>query len=189
LFLKATLNPESQASAQLHPSCRRKLRHGWFESNCPQRLNRRFSSGTDTIWNADATVSVPSKRESGELLPQACNPLYAIQMANVILSHSILPFVDARKNRIGTYTEGVLELLSNKANDLIFRHFEYRFIPCTTKKAPQKCAIFWNAIIEFIVHESDSENSFALASRYKEPESKRQLRAHDLTICKIHNDG
>ncbi len=76
-----------------------------------------FLAGADAIGNADAAVAVAGERQTGQLLAETLDPVEAVEMADAVLRHGRLPFVDAGKDRRGAKAEDLLQFGADDGGD------------------------------------------------------------------------
>ncbi len=80
---------------------------------------RSVLAGADAIGNADAAIGVAGERQAGELLAEALDTVEAVEMADAILRHGGLPFVDTCKKRRGAEAEDLLQFGANDGGDSV----------------------------------------------------------------------
>ena len=79
-----------------------------FEALRSEDLLGCFLAGADAVGYADAAVAVTGEGEAGQLLAEAFNAVEALEMADAVLGHSGLPFVNACEKWRGAETENLL---------------------------------------------------------------------------------
>src|ERR1700691_422528 len=70
-----------------------------------QHLPSRVAAAAYAIWDADAAVAVARQRDLRWLPAQALDTIQAFEMADAILRHRRLPFINAGKERRGAQAE------------------------------------------------------------------------------------
>ena len=146
-------------------------------------------SGADAIWDADAAVAVAGEGESGQLLAQALDAVEAVEMADAILRHGGLPFIDAGEERRGTQAKDLLQFVADDGDDCIVGKLPDIFGVRSGEEAAEQGAIFGSAVGEFVVDESRCEQALAFAARDEKSEAGRKRLADVAIVAEAHGDG
>ncbi len=127
-----------------------------------------------------AAASVPERTQSGTPMPlkplpararpgsfshSDLNALEAFQMADGILGHGGLPFIDAREERVGSESDDLAEFVADDLENLIFGGVEDLFVARAAQEAANDGAIFGGAVREFVVDERGGQHSASGAAR------------------------
>src|ERR1017187_9737217 len=70
-----------------------------------------FGTGADTVRYADAGEAVAREGEAGKLLAEGLNPREPFEMANRILRHGGLPFIDACEERLSVERDDLAQFV------------------------------------------------------------------------------
>jgi hypothetical protein len=103
-------------------------------------------------------------------------------MADGILGHDVLPFVDPSEQRRSGNSERLLKFVSNNLEELSFGKLKHRFIARAAEETAEECAIFRSTATKFVMHECDGQDSFIFTTRHQKAKASRQLRPHDSIV-------
>src|ERR1700733_5312189 len=115
------------------------------------------------------------------MLAQALDTVQTFEVADAILRHGVLPFVDAGEERRGAQAENLLRFISNDGDDGVIGKLPDVFGIRSGEGAAEDGAIFGGAVREFVVNEGRGEQLLAFAARHEEAEAGRK-RPPDATI-------
>jgi len=79
----------------------------------------RFGPGADTVWHADAGEAVASESKAGKLLAERLNTRESIEMADGILRHGGLPFIDTGEKRLRMKRDDLAQFVADDLENLI----------------------------------------------------------------------
>ena len=85
----------------------------------------RFGAGANAVGDADAVITVARQRQTWEVLAARFNTLHAFEVADRILRHGGLPFIDARKQRfdIEGARDDLPQFVANDLQNFFFARF------------------------------------------------------------------
>jgi hypothetical protein len=146
-------------------------------------------AGADAIGDADAAVAVAGKRESGQLLAQALDAVEALEVADAVLGHGGLPFIDAGEERSGAEAEDLLQFGANDGDDGVVGKLPDVFGAGSGEEAAQQGAVRGGAVGEFVVDESGGQQAFAFTARDEKSEAGRERLADFAIVAETNGDG
>ena len=154
----------------------------------------RLAPGADAVRHANAAISIPRKREAGQLLAQSFDAIETVEMSDAVLRHRRLPSVDARKQRLGAQagdlrTQNLLQFVAHDSDNLLVAQRPDTLRILSRKKTTQQGAVFRSAMRKFVVHESRGQQLLAFAPRNQKSESGRQRLPHFTIVAESNGDG
>src|ERR1017187_9639875 len=138
------------------------------KSDFGENLAGCFRARTDTVGDADPREAVAGEREAGEFLAKRLNADQAFEMADGILGHRRLPFVNACEKRLGGEPNDLAKFVADDLQNLIFGGVEDLFVARASQKAADDGAVFWGAMREFVVDEFGGKHAASGAARDEE---------------------
>src|ERR1700691_1681208 len=133
-----------------------------------------FLAGADAIWYADAAVAVAGEGQFRQLLAEALDAVEAFEVADAVLGHGGLPFIDTGKERLGAEAEDLPQLVADYGDNGVVGELPDAFGVRSGEKATQQGAVFGSAVGELAVDESCGQEALAFAARDEEPEAGRE---------------
>jgi len=152
-------------------------------------LLRGFLAGPYAVGDADAAVAVAGEGESWQLLAQALDAVEPFQMADAVLGHGGLPFVNAGKERSGAEADDLLQFRAHNRDDGLVGKLPYIFGTRSGEEATEKSAIFGSAVRKFVVDECRGEQAFAFTARDEKSKTGRQRLADLAIVAEADGDG
>ncbi len=95
-------------------------------------------------------------------------------MADAVLGHGGLPFIDAGEERSGAETEDLLQLLADDGDDGIVGRLPDVFGARSGEEAAQQGAIVRSAMRKFVMYERCGQQALAFAARNEKSEAGRK---------------
>src|SRR5208282_5202320 len=110
--------------------------------------------------------------------------LQAFEVADRILRHGGLPFVDARKQRLGIEgsSNDLPQFAANDFENFCFARLQDLLIARAAERAAYDSAIFRCAVRKFVVDESGCEHTVAFTARHQESEARWKRAAHFFVV-------
>ena len=133
-------------------------------------------------------IAVAGERETGEFLAERFDALQAFEVADGILRHGRLPFVDAGEQRLGIEGDDLAQFVANDLENLIFGRVEDLLVARAAEKAADDGAIFRSAVRKLVVNESGGEHAVAGAARNQKSEAGRKRAAHFFVVAERDRD-
>ena len=105
-------------------------------------------------------------------------------MADGILRHGGLPFVDARKQRFGIEgnANDLPQFVANDFENFFFARFEDLLVARAAEKAADEGAIFRCTMRKFVVDEGGREHTMAFTARHQESEAWWKRAPHFFVV-------
>src|ERR1039458_8009116 len=140
----------------------------------------RFGAGANAVGDADAAIAVACERQTGKFLAKCFDALQALEVADRILRHGGLPFVDARKQRFGIEgsSNDLPQFAANDFENFCFARLQDLLVARAAEKAADKGTIFRCAVRKFVVDEGGREHTAALAARHQKSEAWWKRATH-----------
>ena len=149
---------------------------------------RSVLAGADAIRDAYPAVAVAGERESGQLLAEVLDAVEAVEVADSILRHGGLPFINTSKQRCDAEAEDLLQFVADDGDDGIVGKLPEVFGVRSGEEAAQKGAILWGSVGKFIVNESGGQQALAFATRDEKSEAGRERLADFAVIAEADSD-
>jgi len=146
-------------------------------------------AGADAIGDTDPAVAVAGKRESGQLLAQTFDAFEAVEVADAVLGHGGLPFINAGEERSGAEADDLLQFGANDGDDGVVGKLPNVFGAGSGEKATEKSAVRRGAVREFVVDERGGQQAFAFTARDEKSETGRERLADVAIVAETNGDG
>src|SRR4029077_10201557 len=149
----------------------------------------RFAAGANAIGDADAVITVAGQRQARKVLAARFYTLHAFEVADRILRHGGVPFVDARKQRFGIHGDNLPQFAANNLQNLVSAHLYDRFVARAAEKAANEGPIIGGPVRKFIVDEGGGKHTAAFTARYQKSEARRKRPAYFFVVTERDRRG
>ena len=110
-------------------------------------------------------------------------------MADAVLRHGGLPFVNAREERCGAEAEYLLQFVADDGDDGVVGKLPDAFRSRSGEEAAQQGAIFGGAVRKFVVDESRGQQAFAFTAGNEKSKAGWERLADFAIVTEADGDG
>jgi hypothetical protein len=149
----------------------------------------RVGARAHAIRNTDSAIAITGQKQSRNLISQALNSLQTLQVADSILGHRSLPFVDAGEEWLSVQSDDLAQLPADHVENLALRRLQNLFISRSTQEAADEGAILRSTVRELVVDECAGKHLFVFAAWHQETKAGRQSGTDLLVVSQSHSHG
>jgi hypothetical protein len=148
-----------------------------------------FLAGADAVGDAYASVAVAGEGQFRKLVAETLDAVQAFEVADAVLGHGGLPFVDAGEEWHGTEAQDLLQFVPDHGDDGVVGFVPDVFCVRSGEEAAQKGAVLGSAVGELVVNEGCGQQALAFAAGHEESEAGRERLTDFAIIAEADGDG
>jgi len=120
---------------------------------------------------------------------EALDAVEAFEVADGVLGHGGLPFVDAGEERRGEEAEDLLQFVADYRDDGVVRESPDAFCVRSGEEAAEQGSIGRGAVGELVVDESCGQEALAFTAGDEKSEAGRERLADVAIVAEAYGDG